>query len=262
MENEVKTGAPEMCGEESAERESTGAVQGGPAAQPQAEPAPARKECAPESAGGEPGRAEAERPAGQGEPLPAGEKTPGGTGVPGTYAQQREEREERTAEAARQYLVKAGVDPEAARRAVETVRQERARAFAANEAQAERAWELERTVQERLDELKRAYPECGIETPEQLRRDAALCEKAAQLQNGSLVDAYVLLHHEEMRRAAAAAARQEAINAVRSAEHLHAVGTGGHSTGAELSEEEYEGYRLFGFSREEAARAHKKLYGR
>lgn len=158
---------------------------------------------------------------------------------------------------------KAGLDEESARWAADAVRQNQARAYVQRQQElADKQWELEKSVQDQLEELNRKYPECGIQTPEQLRENEELCEKAAGMQGGSLADAYVLLHHEELCEAAAKAARQEAINAARSTEHLHSIRAAGALAQGELSEEEYEGYKLFGFSRQEAARAHKKLYGR
>lgn len=160
-------------------------------------------------------------------------------------------------------LMSAGIEPELACKAAESMQRSRIKSMAEEQVQkAERQQELQQTVAAQLEELNRAFPECGILTGEQLQNEEELCEKAAQMQGGSLVDAYKLLHYDEMRQAAAAAARQEAINQLRGAEHLHSIDPGGRSGQGGLTEDEYESYRLFGFSRSEAARAHQKLYGR
>lgn len=162
-----------------------------------------------------------------------------------------------------QQLVNAGIEPELACKAAESIQRSRIKSLAEEQMQkAERQQALQETVAAQLEELNRAFPECGILTGEQLQNDEELCEKAAQMPSGSLVDAYKLLHYDEMRQAAAAAARQEAINQLRGAEHLHSIDSGGVSAQGGLTEDEYESYRLFGFSRSEAARAHQKLYGR
>ena len=162
-----------------------------------------------------------------------------------------------------QELMSAGIEPELACKAAESMQKSRIKTLAEEQVQkAERQQALRQTVAAQLEELNRAFPECGILTGEQLQSEEKLCEKAAQMPNGSLVDAYKLLHYDEMRQAAAAAARQEAINQLRGAEHLHSIDSGGRSGQGGLTEDEYESYRLFGFSRSEAARAHQKLYGR
>lgn len=179
------------------------------------------------------------------------------------YAGLRAAYESQNAQQAAQQLMQAGTDEETALWAAETMRQNRARAFAEAQVQkAEREQALHETAEGQLEQLNRRFPECGIRTLEDLKTQEALCEKAAQMPSGSLVDAYVLLHYDELFEAGAAAARQQAINAARSAEHLHGISTGGAAGRSELSEEEYEEYRKFGYSREQAARAKYKMYGR
>lgn len=121
--------------------------------------------------------------------------------------------------------------------------------------------ENDRIIAGQLAELNRIFPECGIHTDRELfsTRNQELVLRAAQLPNGSLADAYLLLHREEILNRQAALGRQAAINAARSGEHLHGIKAAGGDAEDGMTEELYRVYSEFGYTRRAAAAAHKRL---
>ena len=119
---------------------------------------------------------------------------------------------------------------------------------------------IDRMFEDNLAALNKAFPGCGISSVEELvgGQHDDLCALAAKL-DGNLVDAYYLLHKEDIMSGKTAAARQQAINEARGGtDHLHGIKATGGNSDSDLSEEDYQLWASFGYSREQARAAHKK----
>lgn len=121
--------------------------------------------------------------------------------------------------------------------------------------------ENDRAVAQQIAALNKAFPSCGIRNADQLftSENTELLQKATLL-NGDLTEAYKLIHWDEIVSGNTAAARQAAINAARSGEHLHGIKASGGDAEDGMTEELYDMYNKFGYTREEAAAAHKRLH--